>query len=104
MERYGQELLVTSTNERYVIAGKNYPPRTSHHHFEHQTWKNAGLFLTMNVLEECAIPVAPGSHNFVFYSDGEKDKLCTVIKLEEMKLAKECVFFRHGSAQHAVCG
>lgn len=39
----------------------------------------------------------------MFYSDEERTKLGKEIKVGEVKLRRECVFFEHGDVLHAGC-
>lgn len=36
----------------------------------------------------------------MLYSEDEKVKLCKVIRIEEVRLLRECVFFGHENMQH----
>lgn len=46
--------------------------------------------------------MAPGSQNFLLYSDEEKARQCIVITMEQLKLPTEWAFFGHGNVQHAI--
>lgn len=98
---YAQNSLVLKKGERFLITGKDIPPRIQHNGLVDRRWKNPGYFIIMNGSEECTICVTPGIDNYVSYSAENKAKLCKVTKMEEVKLPKKSFFSKHGNAQNA---
>lgn len=96
-----EKLLLPRTSGRFLITAMNCPPQTGHDDLEHRERKNNGYFVTINGCEQCTLWVSRGSYSYVFYSDKEKEILRDVFRMEEVVLPAECVFFGHGSLNHA---
>lgn len=69
-------LLESVTNGRLLISGRNYTSQTSRNDFEHRGEKNACYFVIVNGSEESMVWVAPGSQNYMLYSDKDDAKPC----------------------------
>lgn len=95
------KLVIHKTRGRFLITGKSCPLQMGHKDLEHRLRKSLRYFVVVNGSEQCTIPVAPGSHGYVYCFVEEAATVCKIIKMKEMKLPKKCVLLGHWNEQHA---
>lgn len=100
-EPYAQKLVMLNMGCQFLITVKKCPSLTEHNEFKHRNGKKQSYFVILNGSEMCTISVAPETHNYLVYTDQMKAKLYRMIKTEEMRLARECVFIRDGEHRSA---
>lgn len=96
-----QSLLTPITGGHFQITEKDRLRQTEHYDTEHRRKKHLEYFVLVNGTEECTIWVAPRNQHYVFHADDEKLKMCKIIKMEEMKLSRQCVYLLQRKVQHA---
>lgn len=101
---YSWKLHMPKTGGGFLITQKDCPAQMGCKDFGHCTWRNPGYSVTVSETVEYTIWIAPGSQKHVSYSDDQKANLCELIKMEEVKLPRECVFTGHGNMLHESAG
>lgn len=79
---YGQKLLMPSTNGQYPSTGENGQSQTGYKDLWQRRGESRAYFVIVCGAEECSTWIAFRIHNYVFYSEEEKARLCEIIKSE----------------------
>lgn len=99
-EPYSRDVLTSEIGGLSLGTGKNTPPQTAFKAVVHRRGKDSGYSVIVKWSGKRTIWVATGGQRYRFYSDAKKAKQCNFIKMEEVRLPRQCVFFGHGSVYH----
>lgn len=85
-EAYAQTLLIHKTDVCFPVTARDCLLQTEHNDFVQTYGKILRYGILVNCSEECTIWISFRSHHYVFYSDADKVKLCSMIEMKYVTL------------------
>lgn len=96
------EAFIPRTGGRWILTGIKCLPQCGHNDFPVIAgFACPGYFVIVTGLERAYLWVAPGSHNYVYYSAEDRQTLGSTLKMERFTIPPSSIFIGHGHVQHA---